>query len=131
MVAAIITIAITRALEIFELETDRRIEELEQQQIIAAERERYARELHDGAIQKAYTAGLLVESASRIADPKTEISKRLERALGILTILLLIYDKILLSSMHTLKQKLNRSHPCFTNWQITHTTIQSLIFTLI
>ncbi len=84
MVAAIITIAITRALEIFELETDRRIEELEQQQIVATERERYARELHDGTIQKVYTAGLLVESASRIADPKTEISKRLERAVGIL-----------------------------------------------
>lgn len=84
IIALTITIAITRALEIFELETNRRIEQLEQEKIIAAERERYARELHDGTIQKVYTAGLLVESAARIAEPETEIGKRLNRAVSIL-----------------------------------------------
>ncbi|MBT7071202.1 MAG: hypothetical protein HN975_09975 [Anaerolineae bacterium] len=84
VIALVITVTITRALEIFEVETQSRIEELEQQQIITAERERYARELHDGAIQKVYTAGLLVESASRIAEPESEISKRLGRAVGVL-----------------------------------------------
>lgn len=83
-VALVITITIIRALEIFELETNQRIEKLEQEKIIAAERERYARELHDGTIQKVYTAGLLVESAFHIADPQEEISKRLNRAAAIL-----------------------------------------------
>jgi signal transduction histidine kinase len=66
------------------VETQRRIEELEQQQIINAEHERLARELHDGAIQKVYTAGLLVESAARMAEPDTELDKRLKRAVVVL-----------------------------------------------
>src|SRR5215207_7611307 len=64
----IMAIALIRALEVFDVVTERRIEELEQHQIVTAERERLARELHDGAIQKVYTAGLLVESASKLAD---------------------------------------------------------------
>ena len=38
------------------------IESMELQQIVAAERDRIARDLHDGVIQKVYTAGLLVDS---------------------------------------------------------------------
>ena len=79
-----IVVAIIRSLEIFSLETQRKIEELEQQQIINTEHERLARELHDGAIQKVYTAGLLVESASRLADSGSEIGSRLERAVVVL-----------------------------------------------
>jgi signal transduction histidine kinase len=80
----VIAISVIRSLEIFTLETQRKIEELEQQQIINSEHERLARDLHDGAIQKVYTAGLLVESASRLADSKTEIGSRLERAVVVL-----------------------------------------------
>ncbi len=57
----IIAATVICSLEIFALETKRKIEQLEQQQIINVEHERLARELHDGAIQKVYTAGLLVE----------------------------------------------------------------------
>jgi signal transduction histidine kinase len=84
LISIMIAITIIRSLEIFTLETQRKIEELEQQQIINAEHERLARELHDGAIQKVYTAGLLVESASRLAESKTEIGSRLERAVVVL-----------------------------------------------
>jgi signal transduction histidine kinase len=80
----VIAISVIRSLEIFTLETQRKIEELEQQQIINSEHERLARDLHDGAIQKVYTAGLLVESASRLADSKTEVGSRLERAVVVL-----------------------------------------------
>jgi signal transduction histidine kinase len=80
----IIAVALIRALEIFDVVTERRIEALEQHQIITAERERLARELHDGAIQKVYTAGLLVESASRLADSKSEIGSRLEKSVSVL-----------------------------------------------
>jgi signal transduction histidine kinase len=80
----IIAITLIRALEIFDVETERRIEALEQHQIITAERERLARELHDGAIQKVYSAGLLVESASRLAESKSEMGTRLERAMLVL-----------------------------------------------
>lgn len=84
MVAAIIAYAVIRALEIFDVETQRRIEELEQQQILNADHERLARELHDGAIQKVYTAGLLVESATRLAESDSELDKRLKRAVVVL-----------------------------------------------
>jgi signal transduction histidine kinase len=84
MVGMVIAVALIRALEIFNVETERRIEELEQHQIVTAERERLARELHDGAIQKVYTAGLLVESASRLADSKSEIGKRLDKSVMVL-----------------------------------------------
>jgi signal transduction histidine kinase len=80
----VIAIALIRALEVFDVETERRIEALEQQQMITAERERLARELHDGAIQKVYTAGLLVESASRLADSKGEIGARLDKSVLVL-----------------------------------------------
>ena len=80
----VIAVAIIRSLEIFTLETQRTIEELEQQQMINAEHERLARELHDGAIQKVYTAGLLVESAARLTETKTELGSRLERAVVVL-----------------------------------------------
>lgn len=84
LMGLIILVAIVRALEIFDLETERRIEALEQQQILAADHERLARELHDGAIQKVYTAGLLVESAARLSGRETEIGQRLKKAVVVL-----------------------------------------------
>ncbi|MBM3126824.1 MAG: hypothetical protein FJZ87_17445 [Chloroflexi bacterium] len=84
IIGLVIAVAIIRALEIFEVETGRRIAALEQKQIIAAEREKLSRELHDGAIQKVYTVGLLVESAARLARPETEISGRLQKAVVVL-----------------------------------------------
>jgi len=85
LVGTIIAFTIIRALEIFDLETERRIEHLEQQQIVNSEHERLARNLHDGAIQKVYTAGLLVESAVKIAEPESEVDRRLRRAMAALS----------------------------------------------
>lgn len=76
-----LVIAIIRALEVFDVETDRIIESMEQQQILNSERDRLARELHDGAIQKVYTAGLLVESAHKLTEPNDLVlMNRLEKA---------------------------------------------------
>jgi len=83
-VGLILTISIIRALEVFELETERMIESMEQGQILAAERERIARDLHDGAIQKVYTAGLLVESTSKLINGNEAASNRLHKALEVL-----------------------------------------------
>jgi signal transduction histidine kinase len=80
LIGMVMAVTIIRALEVFEVETQRRIEALEQQSIISAERERLARDLHDGALQKVYTAGLLVESASKLARGRKELSARLHRA---------------------------------------------------
>ena len=79
-----LAIAIIRALEIFNLETDRRIEAMEQQQILITERDRIGRDLHDGAIQLVYTAGLLVESARKHVDANTTAATRLDKAILVL-----------------------------------------------
>ena len=66
------------------MEYARRLEAIEKQQVLSTERERLARELHDGAIQTVYTAGLLVESVYRMAEPGSQQADRLERAVGAL-----------------------------------------------
>jgi signal transduction histidine kinase len=75
--------AVIRALDIFDLEIDQRIEQLEMEQSLAAERERIARDLHDGNIQQVYTVGLMMESAQRRlpADPE-KAAERLARAMS-------------------------------------------------
>lgn len=84
LLGLLLAIFIIRALEVFEVETERMIERMEQQQILAAERERIGRELHDGAIQKVYTAGLLVESAQKITERDSPVADRLEKVMGVL-----------------------------------------------
>ncbi|HVM70755.1 MAG TPA: ATP-binding protein [Anaerolineales bacterium] len=73
-----------RVLEIFDVETSRQIESMKEQQMLADERERIARELHDGTIQKVYTAGLLVRSAQNLAEAETPLAGRLATAVGVL-----------------------------------------------
>jgi signal transduction histidine kinase len=73
-----------RVLEIFDVETTRQIEAMKSQQLLALERERIARELHDGTIQKVYTAGLLVKSAQNLATEETPLAGRLATAVGVL-----------------------------------------------
>ena len=77
----ILAVTVIRALEVFDLEIDRMIEEMELEQGLAAERERIGRELHDGAIQRVYTAGLIIESARRQVDDDHLVAQRLDRAM--------------------------------------------------
>jgi signal transduction histidine kinase len=83
-IGLVLAITMIRALEVFDVETARLIEAMEQQQILAAERDRIGRELHDGAIQTVYTAGLLVESARNLAEPDSPIASRLSKAIDVL-----------------------------------------------
>lgn len=84
LIGLVISISTIRALEIFDVETARQIEAIEEQQILADERERIGRELHDGAIQKVYTAGLLVRSAQKLAMVESPLEGRLATAVGVL-----------------------------------------------
>ncbi len=60
-----------RALEIFEIELSSRVSSLEEAQILASERERMSRELHDRTLQMIYGAGLLVRNIQAQAEPAT------------------------------------------------------------
>ena len=57
---------VVRSLDVFQVEADRRITEMEQAQILAADRERIGRDLHDGIIQNIYAAGLGLEDADHL-----------------------------------------------------------------
>jgi signal transduction histidine kinase len=57
---------VVRSLDVFQVETDRRLAEMEQAQILATDRERIGRELHDGIIQSIYAAGLNLEDARHL-----------------------------------------------------------------
>lgn len=83
LVGLVLVIAVVRGLEIFEVEVDRRIEEMEQRQIVLTERERISRELHDGAIQTVYTAGLMAESIRNKMDD-SPLAARLDRVISAL-----------------------------------------------
>lgn len=78
--ALILAVTIIRALEVFEVETARLIEQMEQAQVVAIEREHIGRDLHDGAIQQLYAAGLLATSLRK----KTEgtVSDGLDRLIA-------------------------------------------------
>ena len=79
----IMAMSMTRAMEIFDLETKRMVETMEQEQMLANERLRIARKLHDGTIQQVYSAGLLVEASRKIAKNEA-VAKRLDRAASVL-----------------------------------------------
>jgi signal transduction histidine kinase len=53
------------ALQVFREERDRRLAAVQEQSALATERERFARELHDGTLQTVYAAGLLLRAAER------------------------------------------------------------------
>lgn len=80
----LLAVTVIRALEIFDLETARMIEAMEQKQILANERERIGRDLHDGAIQLVYTAGLLVDSARNQPPGSNTFKDRLDKAVRVL-----------------------------------------------
>lgn len=88
-----------RFLDIFDVETSRQIEAMQEVRALADERERIARELHDGTIQKVYTAGLLVRSAEKLVEPESPLAGRLATAVGVLD-----------DAIGELRQDLNQLH---------------------
>lgn len=71
----LIAYLIIRGLEIFDVETDRQLEDAAQTRAVAADRERIGRDLHDGIIQSLYAAGLTLEDASFTIDENAPSAK--------------------------------------------------------
>lgn len=80
----VITIAVIRALEVFDVEIERLLEKMEIDQSLIAERDRIGRELHDGAIQQVYAAGLIVETARHKVANEDPLAKQLDSAIKVL-----------------------------------------------
>jgi signal transduction histidine kinase len=75
IIGIVLLIAIIRSLDIFDLETNAMIQKMEEAQVVANEKEHMARDLHDGALQQVYAAGLLAESLKKHvpSDQATEV----------------------------------------------------------
>ena len=74
-----ITLFFTRMLEVFDIEQARRIEQAERVEAVLEERDRIARELHDGIIQRLYAVGLNLEAARDQIDDEPAESKDAHR----------------------------------------------------
>jgi signal transduction histidine kinase len=85
VVGLVLVVSIARGLEVFRMEADRRMEEMEQTQILMVERERISRELHDGAIQTVYTAGLIAESVRKRLPDADPLAVRLDSVVSALS----------------------------------------------
>ena len=62
LLCLVLTYALIRALEVFRVELDHRITNMEETQMLKTERERIGRDLHDGTLQTVYASGLLLRS---------------------------------------------------------------------
>jgi signal transduction histidine kinase len=97
---------ITRSLEIFEAEVERRIEDAERQRLLAEDRERIGRELHDGIIQSIYATGLALEDTLHLV--QEDPSRARERVQGAMTSLDRIIGDIrdYIFELHAVEQSL-------------------------
>jgi signal transduction histidine kinase len=71
----VIAVAIILALDLFEQETDRALAEARRRELLARERERIGRDLHDGIIQSIYAAGLHLDEASAALDESADVPR--------------------------------------------------------
>jgi signal transduction histidine kinase len=72
----VIAVAVILALDLFEQETDRALAEARRRELLTRERERIARDLHDGIIQSIYAAGLHLDEATASLEPDGELPRR-------------------------------------------------------
>lgn len=81
LAGAVIAFTVIRGMDVFDVEVDRQFELMDIERSLQAQRERIGHELHDGAIQQVYTAGLIIESVrNKVNDPL--IDQRLDIAMA-------------------------------------------------
>ncbi|HEU5103328.1 MAG TPA: sensor histidine kinase [Roseiflexaceae bacterium] len=68
LLGLVLTVAIIRSLEAFRIELDRQLVAMEEVQVLATERDRIGREIHDGTLQTIYGDGLLLQTVERDLD---------------------------------------------------------------
>lgn len=79
----VIAVAVITTLGLFEQETDRAILEARGRELLARERERIGRDLHDGVIQSIYAAGLHLEAiGSSLGAEGDEVRAGIHRVMG-------------------------------------------------
>lgn len=82
----VLVVAVIRTVDLFNVETDHRLDALEESRIVAAECERIARDLHDRTLQAVYAAGLTVSACyqQEHGAGRVEVAERLDETLHVL-----------------------------------------------
>lgn len=71
-----LTYFVIKIVNVFEIEREHRLEEALRRQVLVQERDRIARELHDGIIQSIYGVGLKLKQYSILCEKKPEEANR-------------------------------------------------------
>jgi signal transduction histidine kinase len=83
IVGIVLAYLVIRAMEVFEMETDQLIAEIQRARLLADDRERISRELHDGTVQSIYAAGLMLEDVSMtIEEDPRKAQKKLRQVMA-------------------------------------------------
>jgi signal transduction histidine kinase len=85
VVGVVLAVSIIRALEIFEIELDRLIEQMEVERVESAQRNRIGQEIHDGAMQGIYSVSLILDAMQSNVRRGSVGAQRLDQARDVLT----------------------------------------------
>jgi signal transduction histidine kinase len=80
-VVFVLLLAFIKLLDIFEVEAVQREEDLDRARLVAEERARFGRDLHDGTIQSIYASGLHLEAIA-LNTPDGEAREEIRRVVG-------------------------------------------------
>ncbi|GAP62138.1 hypothetical protein ARMA_0561 [Ardenticatena maritima] len=84
LVGLVLLVSMYRVVEVFNIELDRRLTSMEEEQLLLAERERLGRELHDRTLQSIYAAGLLLRSVLQRVHDDASLAALVEQSLTLL-----------------------------------------------
>lgn len=77
LIGLVLAYSMIRAMEIFEIEVDQMIEQMEISTIQSVERDRIGQEIHDGVLQSIYSASLITGSLANLTEDNPIISDRI------------------------------------------------------
>lgn len=83
-IGLVLTYSMIRAMEIFDIEVDQMIEQMEISTIQSVERDRIGQEIHDGVLQSVYSASLITGSLENFAQNDPELGKRIKQVRDVL-----------------------------------------------
>ena len=84
LIGIVLAYSMIRSMEIFEIEVDQMIEQMEISTIQSVERDRIGQEIHDGVLQSIYSASLITSSLTSLTQDNPILSERIQQVKEVL-----------------------------------------------
>ncbi|MBT7072397.1 MAG: hypothetical protein HN855_03670 [Anaerolineae bacterium] len=84
LIGVVLAYSMIRAMEIFQIEVDQMIEQMEISTIQSVERDRIGQEIHDGVLQSIYSASLIAGSLTSLTQDDPILSERIQQVKEVL-----------------------------------------------